>query len=385
MKIALIGPTHPFRGGISHYTTLLYRHLKRGHDTRFYAFRRQYPAWLFPGKGDRDPSEQGLVEPGAELVLDGFNPLSFAALGWRLRRDPPDLVIVPWWVVYWAPHVLSLLAVARPKQVFFVVHNVREHEDNALKPMLTRLVLDRGTRFLVHSREDEERLLQLKPDASVVRVFHPTYEELAPPEVPRADARAQVARETGLVLDDETPVILFFGFVRPYKGLPDLAEALPQMRHDARVLVVGEFWKDSRAEFDAQVDALGIGDRVGCVDRYVANEEVPLYFSASDMVALPYRSGTGSGILQMAFGYRRPVVATCVGSQADAVRHGETGLLVPPKRPDLLANALDRLIEMQATVPFEANIAADVRARFSWESLVERIEAMAKSALDAHD
>ena len=377
MKIALVGPTHPFRGGISHYTTLLYRHLKERHDTRFYAFRRQYPTWLFPGRGDRDPSAAGLVEPGAELVLDGFNPLSFARLGAELRREPPDVLLLPWWVVYWAPHYLALTALARPKMTLFLVHNVFEHEDHLVKRLVTSAVLSRGTRLLVHSREDEERLLQLRPDASVVRVFHPTYEEVGPDTMDPHAARIEIAEETGVDLQADTPVVLFFGFVRPYKGLPDLIDALAQTRREVKLLVVGEFWKDSHAQIDEQIRHLGLHERVAIVDRYVANEEVPRYFSAADIVALPYRSGTGSGILQMAFGHGRPVVATRVGSQADAVRHGETGLLVPPRRPDALAKAIDEILELRNHVAFADNIRADVRQRFSWEALVDRIGAVA--------
>lgn len=390
MKVALIGPTHPFRGGISHYTTLLYRAMKARHDTAFYAFERQYPDWLFPGKTDKDPSEDGLSEPGARKVLDGYNPLSFARLGLTLRKDPPDLLIIPWWVVFWAPHLMALYSTFRAKQTFFLVHNVHEHEDHVLKQIITRLVLRRGDRFLVHSRVDEERLLNLLPASSVVRVFHPTYEALGAEgrdldgdETRRSEARRAIASAQGVELDDDTPLVLFFGFVRPYKGLPDLVEAIPHIRPDARIMVVGEFWKDTRAEFDAQVAALGVADRIICVDGYIPNEAVPQYFDAADLVALPYRHGTGSGILQMAFGYRRPVVATRVGSLPDAVRDERTGILIPPHRPDEVARAVNRYFELAPTVPFRDYIDADVRQRFSWDALVDRIEFMARPGLDA--
>lgn len=381
MKVALVGPTHPFRGGISHYTTLLYRHLRAAHETRFYTWFRQYPDWLFPGRGDRDPSAEGLREPGAEAVLDGFNPLTFAALGARLRRERPDVLLLPWWVTWWAPHYLALTSLARARLTLFLVHNVFEHEDHAAKRAVTRAVLRRGDRFLVHSREDEERLLSLLPDASVVRVFHPTYEELAPALPDRDEARRRIAAEAGLPLDDGAPLVLFFGFVRPYKGLPDLVDALPRMASGARLLVVGEFWGETRAELERQIAARGLGGRVVVIDRYVPNEHVGVYFAAADVVALPYRSGSGSGILQMAFGFRRPVVATRVGSLADAVRPDRTGVLVPPRDPAALAAGLDRVLALRDRVPFAQHIEADVRDRFSWAALVRRIEWMAAPVL----
>lgn len=372
MKIALVGPTHPFRGGISHYTTLLYQHLKAKHpDTRFYAFRRQYPQWLFPGRSDRDPSEASLTAEGADLCLDGLNPLTFARLGLRLRRQRPDLLILPWWVVFWAPHYLSLLASAGAKATLFLVHNVHEHEDHPLKRHLTRLVLTRGDRFLVHTREDEARLRAMLPQAPITRAFHPTYEAISPA------GEREAARAALTTLDpevgSETPLILFFGFVRPYKGLEDLVEALSEAETPARLWVVGELWQGGRAELDAQVAALGLSGRVRVVDEYVPNEAVGQYFSAADVVALPYRSGTGSGVLQLAFGHRRPVIATAVGSQADAVRDGATGYLTPPRDPGALAKAIDQFFRDRDNVPFVDHIDRDVRTRFSWEALVDAL------------
>ena len=385
MKIALVGPTHPFRGGISHYTTLLYRALRRRHpDTQLYAFSRQYPQWLFPGRSDRDPSAQGLQAEGAIPCLDGCDPSTFLRLGLRLRRDPPDLLILPWWVIFWAPHYQALLGALprgrrRPK-VLFLVHNVHEHEDHWLKQQATRWLLRQGDGFIVHTREDEARLTALLGakrlrSRPVIRAFHPTYEAMASGDntaASRAEARQRL-RDLDPDLGPETPLILFFGFVRPYKGLDDLVEALALAATEARLWVIGEFWREGRAEFEARVRALGLSARVQIVDRYVGNEEIPPLFQAADVVALPYRSGTGSGVLQLAFGHRRPVIATAVGSQADAVRHGETGLLVPPSDPGALAGAIDRFFDPAQAVDYAAQIDRDVADRFSWQALADAI------------
>ncbi|MFN3197025.1 MAG: glycosyltransferase [Bradymonadia bacterium] len=377
MKIALVGPTHPFRGGISHYNTLLYQHLKaHSPETRFYAFWRQYPQWLFPGQSDRDPSAEALTADGVEHVLDGCNPATFARLGWRLRRDRPDLLVLPWWVVFWAPHYLTLLSIARPRRTVFLVHNAHEHEDHWAKRRVTREVLARGDGFLCHTREDEAKLGAMKLGGPIARAFHPTYEDIAP-GAPRAEARRRLRETFDDGLDPSDPVILFFGFVRPYKGLEDLLIALAKADTPARLWVVGEFWQGGRATIDAQISTIGLGDRVRIMDRYVANEEIGDYFSAADVVALPYRSGTGSGVLQLAFGHRRPVIATAVGSQADAVRHGATGLLVPPEAPEALAGAIDQFFRDEDNVPYDRHIDEDVKGRFSWTALVDALVSVA--------
>jgi len=375
MRISLIGPTHPFRGGIAHHTTLLHQHLRARHEVDFLAFRRQYPRWLFPGRTDRDTSEHPLVAPGVEHLLDSMNPLTWLQVARRIVRARPDLVIVPWWSAFWTPHVLtiaSLVRRARRTRLLAICHNVTDHEDRRFGPRCTRAVLSRMDDCLVHSAADEERLRALLPGARVTRGFHPLYEFARPSLLGKAEARAR--------LDVTGDTILFFGFVRPYKGLDDLVQALPRIRRTRRVtlLVAGEFW-EGREAFDRRVHALGLADAVRVVDRYVPNEEVGLYFSAADLVVLPYVSGTASGVVQTAYGLDKPVVATTVGALADIVEDGHTGYLVPPGRPDALADAIVRFFEEDREAEFVANIRRFKR-RFAWERLVELIETIATPA-----
>lgn len=375
MRISLIGPTHPFRGGIAHHTTLLHQHLRARHEVDFLAFRRQYPRWLFPGRTDRDTSEHPLVAPGVEHLLDSMNPLTWLQVARRIVRARPDLVIVPWWSAFWTPHVLtiaSLVRRARRTRLLAICHNVTDHEDRRFGPRCTRAVLSRMDDCLVHSAADEERLRALLPGARVTRGFHPLYEFARPSLLGKAEARAR--------LDVTGDTILFFGFVRPYKGLDDLVQALPRIRRTRRVtlLVAGEFW-EGREAFDRRVHALGLAEAVRVVDRYVPNEEVGLYFSAADLVVLPYVSGTASGVVQTAYGLDKPVVATTVGALADIVEDGHTGYLVPPGRPDALADAIVRFFEEDREAEFVANIRRYKR-RFAWERLVELIETIAAPA-----
>ena len=372
MRITLIGPTYPFRGGIAHHTTLLYRHLRVRHEVNFFTFRRQYPSWLFPGRTDRDPSERPLLAPGVEALVDSMNPATWLGVARRIARLRPGLVILPWWSSFWTPHFLTMASLIRRipgARLLAICHNVVDHEEGRFSRMCARAVLRKMDDCLVHSVADEARLRRLVPAARVTRAFHPLYEFVRPTLLGKVEARAKL----GLTGD----TILFFGFVRPYKGLGDLLLAMPRIvqRHPVTLLVAGEFWGGSDA-FRRQVRELSLERAVRCVDRYVPNEEIALYFSAADLVVLPYVSGTASGVVQMAYGLDKPVVATTVGALADIVEDGRTGYLTPPGQPAALADAIVRFFEEDKEAEFVANI-RQYKQSFAWERLVEIIEGIA--------
>jgi glycosyltransferase involved in cell wall biosynthesis len=228
------------------------------------------------------------------------------------------------------------------------------------------VVLKKGDLFFVHSQDDERRLRELVPSAAITHAFHPLYDFFNTGVLSKPEAR------TKLELQGNT--ILFFGFVRPYKGIDDLLRAMPMILKKTRVtlLVVGEFW-EGREAFARQLKELNIEDAVRVVDRYVPNEQVGIYFSAADLVVLPYRSGTGSGIVQIAYGLEKPVLATRVGSLPEVVEDGITGYIVNPGDPQALADAVIRFFAEEQEATFVENIRRK-RERFSWENLVALIE-----------
>jgi glycosyltransferase involved in cell wall biosynthesis len=379
LVITLIGPSHPFRGGVAHHSTLLYHHLAARHEVSFYAFRRQYPAWLFPGQTDRDTSEQPLREPGVEPALDPLHPTTWLDAYRRIRRARPRLVIIPWWTSFWTPHFWTMARLIRrlpETKTLFICHNVIDHEARLFSRLCARLVLGQADHCLVHSHEDAARLRRLVASARVTRAFHPIYDFTRPGLPPAAEARARAG------VDGET--ILFFGFVRPYKGLPDLLQAMPLIlaRRRVTLLVVGEFW-GNRDAFADQVRQLGVEGAVRFIDRYVPNEEVGLYFSAADLVVLPYVSGTASGVVQMAYGLDKPVVATRVGALAEMVDDGVTGFLTTPGQPPELAQAILRFFAENRSREFIDNIQRR-KHRFSWERLVDIIEDIAAEEVGRH-
>jgi len=373
MKICLIGPTYPFRGGISHYTTLLFRHLKKIHQTSFIAFSRQYPKCLFPGKTDIDPSQKYIQESGVEKVLDSMNPFTWLKAAKIIISHNPDLVIIPWWVSFWAPQfwtISLLIKMLTRSKILFLCHNVVEHESKWMDKILTRIVLKKGDFFIVHSSEDQSNLKAIIPDARVRKTFHPTYDVFN-----MADYGADKIRDRYKINGN---ILLFFGFVRPYKGLKYLIKALPEIikTNNVTLLVVGEFWKD-KIDYLSLIKALGLEKNVIIVDDYILNEEVGDYFSAADLVVQPYTSATGSGVVQTAFGFSKPVLATRVGCLPEVIDHGETGFLVEPKDSHGLAKAVDQYFNQTDREAMKDKIKKE-NYRFSWGKMVEVIDELLK-------
>ena len=374
MKAAILGPTYPHRGGIAHYTTLLARALDTRHELTIVSFRRLYPAFLFPGTTQLDTSATAIEPPvRPEPILDSLNPFSWARAGARLRALAPDFVVVPWWHPFFGPSLGTAARRARaggprPARIF-LCHNVAPHEGTPIDKALTAYGLGGADAFLVHARSEAAKLERLAAGRPVRVHPHPSYGIFSEGAPSREAARA--------ALDLDGRVILFFGYVRPYKGLDDLLRALALARRDAwdRLVIVGEFY-EAPGRYKALLEHPAIKDRVRVVNRYVANEEVARYFAAADVVALPYREATGSGIAQIAFGAGVPVIATRTGGLEEVVEEGVSGLLVPPRDPRSLARAIERFFDEHLAETLRAGVAQS-RSRFGWDGLVEAIEALA--------
>ena len=375
MKVTLVGPIYPYRGGIAHHTAMLHRAMvARGHQVSLYSFRRQYPRWLFPGRTDRDPSALKL-DAECEYMLDSLNPLTWWATARAIRAQQPDALILQWWVPFFAPMWMMLAQAARRAgiRVMFICHNVLPHEQRPWDIWLARSALGLGGGFIVHSQEERARLLALLPGRRVEVSPHPIYDMFASHVISRDQARRR------LELPTTAPVLLFFGLVREYKGLRYLLEAMPAIRvgcPDVRLLVVGEFWENKQVYLN-QIVRLGIERNVIVVDRYVPNEETPLYFSAADVAVLPYTQVTQSGVVQLAFGFGVPIITTRMGGLAEVVSDGDTGLLVPPGDPAALALAVTRYFR-EGSRERMAQAIEQARPRFDWQNLVMLIEEMAQ-------
>ncbi|MDZ7338510.1 MAG: glycosyltransferase [candidate division KSB1 bacterium] len=373
MRIVLVGTAYPLRGGIAHYNALLYRTLReRGHQVHFISFSRQYPSLLFPGRTQKDTGEEAIPIP-AEPLLDSIGPVSWLRVALRIRQYAPDMVIFKYWMPFFAPcyaAVAFLTKLLHHTRILYICDNIVPHERTVFDAPLTRLALAYVDHFVVMSDTVHQDLLSFVPGADVKRVPHPVY-SIFGEAVPKAEAR----RRLGL---GEGPLILFFGYVRAYKGLHVLLEAMAEVlrKIPARLLVAGEFYSDKSAYLEL-VARLGLSSAVTIVDEFIPNQDVKLYYCAADVVVLPYLSATQSGIVQIAYNFNTPVITTNVGGLPDEVLDGVTGFVVPAGDPRALANAIVAFFREKRGPQFAAQIARH-KERYSWDQLAQAVEAFVR-------
>ena len=375
LKIVVIGPTYPFRGGIAHYTTLLVQHLRRRHEVRFISYVKQYPKWLFPGNTAMDPSpDSSALRIPCERLLTPLNPLTWLRTYRLIRNYAPDIVLLQWWTPFWSPMLFFLTRMIHRRtniRMLFLCHHIIPPDGGVLDWFLARRILRRAHALLVMSEEDFALLRRGLPQANIKGTTHPPYDVFSRTPIPRSEARERLG------IGEDEPVALFFGFVRRYKGLRHLIAALPRVRKQTpvRLLVVGEFWEDERAYRDL-VREHGVEDAVHFYNEYVPNEELAVYFCAADVVVLPYLEATQSGIAQVALGFAKPMIATSVGGMREAIEHGKTGLIVPPADSEALAQAIIRFFEGSLAAPMAQNIRITMESA-SWMPLINLIEDLA--------
>jgi len=312
LKFVLIGPVYPYRGGIAHYTTVLARTLRANqHQVLLISFLRQYPQWLFPGRSDRDLSQQPLqvddTGQAPNYWIDSLNPFTWLTTFGRIRHAKPDVLVLQWWTSFWAPIWLTLLVLNRlflRSRVVIICHNVLPHDARRWDRWLAKAVLRWANRIIVQSEAEQARLASLMEAPDVCIVPLPVFAMFTGEVLPRAEARRR------LDLPAEAALMLFFGIVRRYKGLADLLVVLAQIRaqlDQPHLLIAGEFWEDKQPYLE-MIERLQLADIVTIHDHYIPNETLPTYFAAADVLVTAHRQKTGSGAIQMATGFGLPVV-----------------------------------------------------------------------------
>jgi glycosyltransferase involved in cell wall biosynthesis len=362
MKVAVIGPVAPFRSGIARHTTAIVGELagRPGMEVAVWSFSRQYPRRLFPGGDQVDP---GLRAPNGVPVhwtIDTLNPASWLRTAREVGAFAPDLVIIPAWTFFVAP---ALGWIARDLRrngiaVTMVVHNAFDHEEAAWKGRLMRFQLRQAGRLVVHNDSVAEQLGRHGLHPPVAVCPHPLYDDY--PE-PRGDLPRRAPLE-----------LLFFGLVRPYKGLDTLLRALATAgRDDVRLTVAGEFWSGLE-ETRRQITAAQLDSIVDLIPRYVTDDEAAELFARADVVVAPYRTATGSGVLALAQRYLRPVVASDIPPLREAIAHGTTGWLFPAGDSSALASLLAKEVSSRRIESMKEPLAA-LRGSLSWSRLVDAI------------
>ncbi len=367
MKISIVSPAYPYRGGIAGFTTLLYKELIKDHDVSIVNFSRQYPSILFPGKSQTDESDSVSKIPSLRLI-DTLDPFTWFKAGKYLRKEKPDHVIFCYWMPFFAP-VFGIISRGLKKNKYSktlaLCHNILPHEKKPFDKILTKYFFKSIDRYVLLSDSVRDDLHRIEKKPNYKLLFHPVYSNFGQP-VDKSEARKF------LKLKNER-TILFFGLVREYKGLDILLKAISLTSKEIKcqLLVAGEFYSDFNKYTDLAA-RLGITGNVIFKNEFIPAELVKYYFSAADVVVLPYRSATQSGVTLVAKNFYKPVIATNVGGLSEIVKQGEDGYLVEPENPEQLSEMIVKFYRENKEVEFSRAVKNELD-KLSWKNFTEKL------------
>lgn len=370
MKITILGPAHPYRGGLASIMQIMARTFqRRGDEVDIMTFTLQYPSLLFPGK-----SQTLRTPPPADLAIcrcvNTMNPLNWWRVGLRIRRKRPDFVLLKYWTPFMAPCFGTIARIARRNghtKVLCQIDNVEPHERHLTDKPFNRYFLHAVDGF-VYMSEQVHGELAAYTDAPALFSPHPLFENFGE-RVERTEACARLG------LDPTLRYALFFGLVRDYKGLDLLLDAWAQLKAEEKtagrkLIVAGEFYT-SKEPYLRQIAESGLQDEVLLHDRFIPDDEVRYYFSAADFVVQPYKTATQSGVTQIAYQFCTPMVVTAVGGLPEIVPDGRVGYVAPPTVAGV-AEAIGKMYDEGVLECFRHNCTEE-RRRFSWEQMCTRI------------
>lgn len=370
-KILILGTAYPFRGGLAAYNERLAEELQQTNDVEIWTFTVQYPKFLFPGKSQysTDPAPAHLR---IRRLINSVNPLNWWIVGRKIRRFDPDIIITKYWLPVMGPALGSLLRLGKRKKTrtIAILDNVVPHEKRPGDVAFTKYFLKPVDAFIAMSQSVLNDLREFEPTKKASLIPHPIYDNYG------ALISKAAAREA-LKLQQGKRYILFFGFIRQYKGLDLLLKAMADERMkklDVHAIVAGEFYEDA-TPYQELLRELNLGDRVLMHTDFIPNEAVKNYFCAADLVVQPYKSATQSGISQIAYHFEKPMVVTNVGGLVEMVPDGVVGFQAEPD-PSSIAAA----IEKYYTENREADMITALRRekqQYSWARLANEVLSLA--------
>jgi glycosyltransferase involved in cell wall biosynthesis len=351
-KIVLVGPAHPYRGGNALYVSFVYDILKDLYDVKVVNFKLLYPSILFPGTTQKDVSGKIIKNVPNERLINSINPFSWFKTAKYIKKENPDLVIFDWWNPFFGMCYYFISKLIKAKKLF-ITENVISHEGRFVDKSLTKIGLKNSDAFLVLSDVVEDEVKNYSGNKPVYKSALPVYDCY---NMNNDVDKEKFKTELGFNKDDI--ILLFFGYVRKYKGLNVLIDAFKKVNEihpETKLLIVGEFY-DSSEKYHNQIQQLGLNDKIKIVERFVANEEVGNYYAVSNLVVLPYLSATQSGVLNISYGFQKPVVVTGVGGLAQDVIEDSTGFICEPDNPVSLKEKIIRYLDLKDKVNFAENI-----------------------------
>ena len=372
-KIIILGPGYPLRGGLATFNQRLAKEfIEQGNDCSIWSFSLQYPSFLFPGKTQysNDPAPKNLkIIP----AINSINPLNWIRVGNRLRKENPDLIIVRYWLPFMGPALGTILRRVRKNKhtkIVCIADNIIPHEKRPADNLFTRYFLKACDAFITMSDKVMIDLRVFEKDKPAKLVHHPLYDSFGA-IIPKMEAR------NVLGLESQTKLLLFFGFIRNYKGLDILFRAMADERiknSGIKLLVAGEYYEDETI-YTKLIDELGIKDQLILKTDFIPDSKVKYFLSAADVVVQPYRNATQSGVTPLAYHFEKPIIVTNVGGLPSLVPHEKVGLVTEPE-PTAIVDAILRYFELG-----EDHFLPQLRnekEKYSWSNLVKSIFKLAE-------
>lgn len=369
MKITIAAPAYPYRGGIAEFSNRLARQFSNeGHDVNIITFTLQYPEFLFPGKTQYtdSPVPQDL---SVTREMNSVNPLSWISTGRKIKNDRPDILLLRFWLPFMGPCLGTIARIARSNHhtsVICIFDNVVPHEKRPGDRILTKYFAGSVDAGIVMAKSVGEELRTFRKNIPIKLNPHPLYDNYG----------AAVSREAALKalkLEKDCRYLLFFGFIRAYKGLDLLIEALADRRirdMNIRLLVAGEFYEDS-APYRELIKKHNLDNEILMFDRFISDQEIPFFFGAADLVVQPYKNATQSGVTQVSYFYDKPMLVTNVGGLSEIVPDKVCGYVVEPE-PVAIASSILDFFDNKRSETFSGNIKRE-KTKFSWSRMTETI------------
>jgi glycosyltransferase involved in cell wall biosynthesis len=372
-KVVIIGPAHPLRGGLATFNQRLAKEfMQSGDECSIYSFSLQYPGFLFPGKTQYsdEPAPEGIT---IHTVINSVNPFNWIKVGNRLKKERPDIIVVRYWLPVMGPALGTILRRVRKNKhtrIVCIADNVTPHEKRPGDKPFTRYFLKSCDAFVTMSEKVMADLRLFEPIKPAQFVQHPLYDTFG-------DIMTKAEARKHLGLPENGQIILFFGFIRKYKGLDLLLEAMAVLKKNQaasgiRLLVAGEFYEDEKP-YKEQIEKLGISDWLILRTDFIPDSEVKYYLCAADAVIQPYRNATQSGVTPLAYHFEKPMVVTNVGGLPSLVPHNKVGLVAEPD-PDSIANAILDFYQLGENY-FIPHLRSE-KLKYSWASLVKTIKTL---------
>lgn len=370
MKIIIVGPAYPYRGGIAAFTDRLANEfISENVDVELYTFTLQYPSVFFPGKTQYSdapaPNDVKIFRK-----ISSINPFTWIKAAKEIKSKSPDIVIFSYWMSFFAPcyaKMAKIISKNNNTRCIGLVHNMMPHERSIIDRLLSPRFVKRMDAFVALSQSVLNDISDLDKN-SKPKLFspHPLYDHYG-------DREDKVMAMNSLYLDNNYNYILFFGLIREYKGLDLLLKAMADERIDnypLKLIIAGEFY-DKKEPYLQMIDTLNIKDKVIICDKYIPDDEVKNFFNLADMVVQPYKSATQSGVTQVAYHFEKPMLVTDVGALREIVPDGKVGYVVEPE-PVKIADAICDFYDNEREDFFESNIIEE-KKKYEWSKMTKTI------------